>query len=95
MGRREDAHRILDQLIDKSRQQYVAADSIATVYAALGQKDDAFRWLERAIDEHSAPAASFIFHPEFRPLRSDPRFADLVRRIGIDPAKVLSQHGSP
>jgi adenylate cyclase len=94
MGRREDARQILDQLLEKSRQQYVAADSIATVYASMGEQDEAFRWLERAIDEHSAPAVSFIFHPEFRALRSDPRFADLVRQIGIDPAKVLRQRGN-
>jgi hypothetical protein len=91
MGRREDARRILEQLIDKSRQQYVAGERIATVYAALGEKDEAFRWLNRAFDEHSASIGSFIFTPEFRPLRSDPRFADLLRRIGIDPTQVLSQ----
>jgi len=90
MGRPEDARRILEQLIEKSRHQYVAADLIATVYAALGEKDEAFRWLDRAFDEHSASMVSFTSHPEFRPLRSDPRFADLLRRIGIDPAKVLS-----
>ena len=91
MGRREDARRILEQLIEKSRLQYIKADSIAAVYVALGEKDEAFRWLERAFDEHSAPLYSFGFDPEFRPLRSDPRFADLLRRIGIDPAQVLSQ----
>jgi TolB-like protein/Tfp pilus assembly protein PilF len=91
MGRREDARRILEQLIEKSRKQYVAADLIATVYAALGDKDEAFRWLNRAFDEHSASMISFTSHPEFRPLRSDPRFADLLRRIGIDPAQVLRQ----
>jgi adenylate cyclase len=91
MAQADNARRVLDQLIQKSRQQYVAADSIATVYAALGEKDEAFRWLDRAVEEHSAPVASFVFHPEFRRLRSDPRFADLVRRIGIDPSKVLNQ----
>jgi TolB-like protein/class 3 adenylate cyclase/Tfp pilus assembly protein PilF len=90
MGRHEDARRILDQLIEKSHQQYVAADLIATVYAALGENDEAFRWLERAFDEHSASMVSFTSNPEFRPLRSDPRFADLLRRIGIDPVKVLA-----
>ena len=88
MGRREDARHILDQLIEKSRRQYVAADSIATVYVALDEKDEAFRWLERAWHEHSAPASGFLFHTEYRALRSDPRFADLLRRSGIDPAKV-------
>jgi adenylate cyclase len=84
MGRREDARGILEQLIEKSRQQYVAGEKIATVYAALGEKDEAFRWLERALDEHSASMVGFASSPEFRPLRSDPRFADLLRRIGID-----------
>jgi tetratricopeptide (TPR) repeat protein len=91
MGRREDARRILEQLIEKSRQQYVAGEKIATVYAALGEKDEAFRWLERALDEHSASMAGVASSPEFRPLRSDPRFADLLRRLGIDPAQVLSR----
>jgi adenylate cyclase len=94
MGRGEDAQHVLDQLLEKSRQQYVAADAIAAVYAAMGDKDEAFRWLDRAIDEHSAPMLGFIFNPEFRSLRSDPRFAVRVRRIGIDPSKVLSQQGN-
>jgi adenylate cyclase len=95
MGRREDARRILEQLIEKSRQQYVAGEKIASVYAALGEKDEAFRWLERAFDEHSASMVGFASSPEFRPLRSDPRFADLLRRIGIDPAQVLRQPTRP
>jgi TolB-like protein/tetratricopeptide (TPR) repeat protein len=94
MGRHEDARRILDQLIEKSHQQYVAADLIATVYAALGERDEAFRWLDRALDEHSASMVSYASHPEFRPLRSDPRFADLLRRIGIDQTKVLNQRNN-
>jgi adenylate cyclase len=90
MGRREDARRILEELIEKSHQQYVAGEKIASVYAALGEKDEAFRWLERAFDEHSASMVGFASSPEFRPLRSDPRFADLLRRLGIDPERVLS-----
>ena len=95
MGRREDARRILDQLIEKSRQQYVAADSIAAVYVALGEKDEAFRWLDRAVEEHSGAFYSYMFTPEFRPLRSDPRFSDLLRRIGIDFAKVPDRQKKP
>jgi len=91
MGRRDDARRILNQLIEKSRQQYVAADSIAAVYATLGEKDEALRWLDRAFEEHSGGFYSYMFRPEFRPLRSDPRFADLLRRTGIDPAKALAR----
>ena len=95
MGRRDDARRILNQLIEKSRQQYVAADSIAAVYVALGEKDEALRWLDRAFEEHSGSFYSYMFRPEFRPLRSDPRFADLLRRTGIDFAKVPSRQKNP
>jgi adenylate cyclase len=91
MGRREDARRVLDHLIEKSRRQYVAADRIAAVYVAFGEKEEAFRWLERAFDEHSAPMYNMAYHPEFRALRSDPRFADLLRRMGVDPAKALAR----
>src|SRR5438094_5427519 len=75
MGRLEAARRVLNQRIEKSRQQYVAADSIAAVYVALGDKEEAFRWLERAFDEHSAPMFYLACHPIFRALSSDPRFA--------------------
>src|SRR5437660_3488991 len=95
MGRREDARRVLDQLIEKSRQQYVAADSIAAVYVALCERDEAFRWLERAFEEHSGSFYSYMFRPEFRALRSDPRFADLLRRTRNDSAKVPSRQKNP
>jgi tetratricopeptide (TPR) repeat protein len=95
MGRREDARRVLDQLMEKSRRQYVTADSIAAVYVALGDKEEAFRWLERGLDEHSAPMYSMAWHPGFGALRSDPRFADLLRRMGVDPDKVLARQNKP
>ena len=95
MGRLEDARRVLNQRIEKSRQQYVAADSIAAVYVALGDKEEAFRWLERAFDEHSAPMFYLACHPIFRALRSDPHFADLLRRMGVDPAKALARQKNP
>src|SRR5436305_14378225 len=84
--------RILDQLIEKSRQQYVAADSIAAVYVALGEKDEALRWLDRAFEEHSGSFYSYMFRPELRPLRSDPRFADLLRLFGYHDHKDSGRH---
>ncbi len=95
MGRQDDARRILRQLIDRARVQYVAAESIAAVYVALGENDEAFRWLERAFSEHSGNLDVFAFHREFRPLRSDPRFANLLRRMGVDPAKALARQNKP
>ena len=95
MGRQPEAQRILNELVEKAQTQYVAAERIASVYVALGQNDEAFRWLERAFNEHSANLYNFAFHPEFRALRSDPRFADLLRRIGIDFAKVPNRQKNP
>lgn len=95
MGRREDAQRILDELVEKSRQQYIKADSIAAVYSALGEKDEAFSWLERAFNEHSAPLYGIGPDPAFRPLRSDPRFTQLLLRMGFDPIKVLGSQNNP
>src|SRR5438552_7194380 len=95
MGRQPEAQRILNELVEKTRTQYVAAERIASVYVALGQKDEAFRWLERAFNEHSANLYTFAFHPEFRALRSDSRFPGLLRRIGIDFAKVLNRQKNP
>ena len=87
MGRQVEARHILNQLIEKARTRYIAADSIAAVYVALGEKDEAFRWLERAYAEHSWGVPNIAVSHEFRPLRSDPRYADLLRRTGLDPAK--------
>jgi adenylate cyclase len=94
MDRQADARRILRQLIDRARVQYVAAESIAAVYVALGENDEAFRWLDRAFVEHSGNLDVFAFHSEFRPLRSDPRFADLLRRMGVDPTKALARQNN-
>ena len=92
MGRQSDARQILDELKKMSATKYVAADVIASVYVALGEIDEAFRWMKRAFEQHAAVS---YFTPEFRPLRADPRFADLVRRMGVDPAKALAHQKNP
>ena len=91
MGRTDDARKILNELIDKSRRQYVSGETIALIYSALGDREKALGWLKVACDEHSAPFYTFACSPDYRPLHSDPRFAELVRRIGVDPNKVLVQ----
>jgi adenylate cyclase len=88
MGRQTDARRILDELKEISATKYVAEDVIASICVALGEIDEAFRWLEHGFEQH-APMG--LFGPELRPLRSDPRFADLLRRIGVDPARALAR----
>jgi hypothetical protein len=57
---------------------------IAWVHAALGEKDEAFYWLERAYQERTGMLYLLKVHPLADPLRDDPRFKDLLRRIGLE-----------
>jgi TolB-like protein/class 3 adenylate cyclase len=57
--------------------------ALAVLHASLGQTDQAFAWLERAVRERSRWVATLAVHPVLDPLRSDPRFQDLLRRIGF------------
>jgi TolB-like protein/DNA-binding winged helix-turn-helix (wHTH) protein/Tfp pilus assembly protein PilF len=85
LGQRSYAFRVLDQLRAASKQRYVPALSFAIVYVGLGEKEQAFMWLEKAYDERTNSLAYLKVTAWWDPLRSDPRFADLVRRIGLPP----------
>jgi len=82
-GKSEDANRILDELQKLSANRYVSSYEVAAIYAALGEKERAFQWLEKSYSERSFHLINLKARPEFAPLRSDPRFQDLVRRIGL------------
>ena len=82
-GKRGEAQKVLDQLKQRSEQSYVSPYFIALVYTGLGDKDQAFEWLEKAYNERHPYLAFFKVEPVFDTLRSDPRFADLLRRIGL------------
>src|SRR5213083_2889706 len=81
MGREMEARNILAQLVQAREKRYVSAPVIAAVYVAFGDKEEAFRWLERAYAEHSGVLQWVAFLPEFRALHSDARFRQLLRRI--------------
>ena len=83
MGRRDDAIRILGQLMDLSKQRYVPPHAIAVVYAGLRDRDQAMAWLEKAYADRSTRMAWIKVEPMFDVLRSDPRFQDLLRRVGF------------
>jgi eukaryotic-like serine/threonine-protein kinase len=85
LGQRNQAFRVLDQLRAASKQRYVPALSFAIVYVGLGEKEQAFLWLEKAYEERTNSLAYLKVTATWDPLRSDPRFADLVRRIGLPP----------
>jgi len=82
-GKRAEAQKNLAELLQLSQQRYVSPASIAIVYVALGDKDQAFVWLEKANEIRDLNVVRLKYDPRFTSLRSDPRFDDLVRRIGI------------
>jgi TolB-like protein/DNA-binding winged helix-turn-helix (wHTH) protein/Tfp pilus assembly protein PilF len=80
-GRREEATKILHDLKSRSRAGFSNAPEIAVVYVGLDEKDQAMAWLEQAYAERFNPGV--LMRPAFDPLRSEPRFQDLLRRIGL------------
>ena len=82
-GKHGEAERILAELQEMSKLRYVPPASVALVYAALGDKDQAFAWLEKAEQGRDGILARLKVDPRFDSLRSDPRFAQLLRRVGL------------
>jgi TolB-like protein/Tfp pilus assembly protein PilF len=82
-GRRSDALRLLAQLKRRSKAGYIPAGAFVNAYLGLGDNEQAFYWLEKAYKEQSNILQFLKSHPYFDPIRSDPRFADLVRRVGL------------
>jgi len=83
-GRRTDALRILAELKKRKQAGYVAAGSFVILALGLGDKEQAFAWLDEAYKEKSNILQFVKVHPLMDPLRSDPRFGDLVRRVGLN-----------
>jgi TolB-like protein/Flp pilus assembly protein TadD len=82
-GNRREAEKILQTLNDRAKKSYVSPFDLALVYTALGEKDKAFALLDKAAAEHSTFLVYSKWEPRLDPLRSDPRFQDLLKRIGL------------
>lgn len=82
-GRRDDALRLLADLKRRKSTGYVPAGAFVNAYLGLGDNEQAFAALEQAYKEKSAILQWVKIHPYFDPIRSDPRFQDLVRRVGL------------
>jgi len=82
-GNSKEALRVLGELKEMSQRRYVSAYSVATIYAALGEKEQAFQWLQKANDERNTEIVFLKVDPRLDPLRNDPRFEELVKRAGI------------
>ena len=82
-GRKSEAEKQIAELKQVSQQQYVRSSYIALIYAGLGDKDQAFAWLEKGFEERGFQMTNLKLEPRFDVLRSDPRFKDLARRLGL------------
>lgn len=82
-GRIKEARIMVEELKRVREQRYVSEVSIAQIYTALGEKDEAFAWLEKAYEERAFQMQYLKVEPRWDSLRADPRFADLLRRVGL------------
>jgi TolB-like protein/Tfp pilus assembly protein PilF len=78
-----EARKLLSELEDLSRRRYVSWCDIAIIYAGLGEKDQAFTFLEKAYEQRDRGFVYMKVAPYLETLRSDPRFQDLLRRVGL------------
>jgi serine/threonine protein kinase/Tfp pilus assembly protein PilF len=80
---RSEAMKVLQELEQLTRKRYVCSYEVATAYLLLREKDQAFRWLDKAVEERSDCMVALAVDPRLDSLRSDPRFQDLQRRVGL------------
>ena len=84
-GRQQEALQVLDELRELSKRRYVSSYRVAAIHLGLGETERAFAWLERAVEERDAWLVWLKVDPVLDALRPDPRFTDLVRRVGLTP----------
>jgi len=78
-----EAKKIIDQLTERAEITYVQPTWLAVIYGAMGEKDKAFEWLQKAYEDRSSWFVNLNVDPLFDPLRNDARFTDLVRRVNL------------
>lgn len=86
-GRKKEAVEILEKLLEMGERTYVPAYDIAVVYAGLGEKDKGLEWLDRAYEERSGFLVYIKCDRRFDPLQPNPRWEDLLKRVGLPPGK--------
>jgi len=78
-----EANEMLNELNELAKRQYASAYELATIYVALGNNEEGFQLLAKAYAEHSFHLVNLNVSPHFKSVRSDPRFQDLVQRLGL------------
>jgi hypothetical protein len=82
-GHLEEAREILCRLLERRREDYVPPIGIAWLYMGLGEMDEMFEWLNRAVDEHDPHEMHLAVKPIYDGIRGDPRFAELLRKARL------------
>jgi hypothetical protein len=80
---RSEAMKVLKDMEPLTRKRYVCSYEVATAYVLLSEKDPAFRWFDKAVEERSDCMVMLAVDPRLDSLRPDPRFQDLQRRVGL------------
>jgi len=81
--KKHEANEMLNELNELAKREYVSAYELATIYVALGNNEQGFQLLAKAYAEHSFHLVNLNVSPQFKSVRSDPRFQNLVQRIGL------------
>jgi serine/threonine protein kinase/Tfp pilus assembly protein PilF len=82
--RRDEARKVLDDLLELSKKEHVSSFYVALVYTCLGQKDQAFEWLEKAYEEHDVYLSQLKVFPWFDSLRSDSRYKAMLKKMNLE-----------
>jgi len=82
-GKRQEALKILGEWKHQSKGEYVSPVVMARAYVALGEKEEALAWLRKGVDVYDGGTTLLKVDPVLDPLRSDPRFQDLLRRMNF------------
>jgi hypothetical protein len=84
-GRRRESLKILDEQQKLAKQRYVSPYNFAIIYTGLGDKDQAFEWLTKCVEQRTLPIHHLKSRPLFDPLRSDARYLELLRKMNLTP----------
>ena len=82
-GKKREAQSVIEELKERSKRRYISPTIIAFIYGGMGKKDEAFEWLEKSYNGRDFILVLLRVDPTFDPLRSDARFADLMRQVQI------------
>ena len=82
-GRKAEAQKVIDAMLEESKTKYVSPSSLFVAYSGLGEKDNAFAWLEKSYASHDESILFLGQHPMFNVLRDDPRYKEMLNRLNL------------